>query len=208
MSIRTRAVLTAVLLLAACGPQGAAKDPDTHSPGQAGYTQGQLVVAVPHMPDPRFAQSVIYMVEHDSRGAFGLIVNRPVGVGSMGKFLQGFGLPAPDDAGDVLLHYGGPVDPGRLFVLHSRDWDSSNTLILGGPLAVTTHPDVLKALAAGNGPRRSLVILGYAGWGPGQLEYEISRGDWVSAPADPDIIFDDDATTKWERASAVAGISL
>lgn len=203
-----RAILATALSLTLSGPIGAAEDSGDPAPGKSGFTQGQLVVAAPGMPDPRFAESVIYMVEHNSRGAFGLIVNRPFGSGPLHEFLMGLGLPAPEKSGDVLLHYGGPVDPGRLFVLHSSDWKSPHTVAARGPIAATAHPDVLEAIAGGHGPRHSLVILGYAGWGPQQLEHEMARGDWITAPADPDLVFDDDAETKWERASKTGGLAL
>ena len=175
--------------------------------GQGHFTGGQLLVASPKMPDGRFAQTVIYMVDHDASGAFGLIVNRPLGVGPMDEFMNGLGLP-PGDGGAITLHYGGPVDPGRVFVLHSAEWKGAEPMSRRGPVAVTSNPDVLSALSEGHGPRRSLVIMGYAGWGPRQLEGEMARDDWVTAPLDFDLIFDDDADTKWERASTKAGIAL
>ena len=208
MKVLFRAFFAAALSLALSGPIGAAKDTGDPAPESSGFTQGQLVIAAPGMPDPRFAETVIYMVEHNARGAFGLIVNRPIGSGPLREFLMGFGLPAPKRTGDVLLHYGGPVDPGRMFVLHSSDWKSPHTIDARGPIAATAHPDVLGAIAGGYGPRHSLVVLGYAGWGPQQLEIEMARGDWVTAPADPDLIFDDNAETKWERASKTGGLAL
>lgn len=172
------------------------------------YVRGQLLVAAPSMPDPRFARAVIYMVHHTTHGAFGLIVNRPLGAGPLDKLLLGFGLPPGKAKGDVTLHFGGPVEPDSLYVLHSSDWQGKTTFGIEGALAVTATPEVLQVIAEGGGPKHYLVIVGYAGWGPGQLEREMAHEDWLSAPADDDLIFDDDATSAWERASALAGITL
>lgn len=199
-------IVVASVLFRAIGVS--ALEPAAVSAGQGYGTGGQLLVASPKMPDPRFAGTVIYMVDHNAEGALGLIINRPVGAGPLDKFLEGFGLEPPGGNEEILLHYGGPVEPDRLFVLHSSDWQSPRTLSIRGPLAVTAHPDVLAAMADGKGPRHSLAILGYAGWGPQQLEREIARDDWTTAPIDLELIFDDDAETKWERASAGAGITL
>ena len=176
--------------------------------GEQGYfTRGQLLVASPKMPDGRFSRTVIYMIDHNAQGAFGLIINQPMGVGPMDEFMKGLGLK-PGHGGKITLHYGGPVDPQSVFVLHSAEWKGRDPISLRGPIAVTTHTDVLSAISEGNGPRKSLVILGYAGWGPHQLESEMARDDWTTAPLDDDLIFDDDAKTKWERASAKAGVAL
>lgn len=208
MRFRFRAIVAAALFLALGLSNGAAEDPVGQPPEQGGSTAGQLLIAAPGMPDPRFAETVIYMVNHDARGAFGVVINRPIGAGPLREFLSGFGLPAPKDSGDVLLHYGGPVEPGRVFVLHSDDWKSENTINVQGAITATAHPDVLEAIADGQGPRHSLVILGYAGWGPQQLEQEMAREDWISAPADPALVFDEDAESKWQRASEIGGIAL
>lgn len=170
--------------------------------------RGQLLVAATSMSDPRFAHAVIYMVKHDAGGAFGLMVNRPLGAGPLDKLLRGFGLPPGDASGEVTLRLGGPVEPDSLYVLHSSDWRGQSTFGVAGGLAVTATPEVLRAIAAGTGPRRYLLIVGYAGWGPGQLESEMAREDWLSAPADADVIFDADDAGKWDRVSAGAGITL
>lgn len=172
------------------------------------FVQGRLLVAAPSMSDPRFTHAVIYMVSHDAESAFGLIVNRPLGAGPLDKLLKGFGLLPGQAQGDVTLRFGGPVQPDALYVLHSSDWRGKSTFGFTGGLAVTATPEVLKAIAAGGGPRRHLFIVGYAGWGPGQLEREMAQEDWLSAPADLDLIFDNDDATKWDRAIAEAGITL
>lgn len=170
--------------------------------------KGQILVAAPTMPDHRFTRTVIYIVDHDANGAFGLIVNRPIGSGPLDKLLNGFGLPPGRAEGNVTLYFGGPVRPDSLYVLHSSDWQVDTTFGVTGGLAVTATPEVLKAIAAGGGPRHYMITVGYAGWGPGQLENEMAREDWLSAPADVGLIFDSDDATKWDRVSARAGITL
>jgi len=172
------------------------------------YLTGQLLVATKQIGDPRFAKTVIYIVAHDKKGAFGVVVNKVFGSGSMQKFLKGFNIDPGAIDGDIKLHYGGPVEPGSGFVLHTADYKGPGTNIVDSKMAMTTEMSVFKAIAEGNGPRQSLFALGYSGWGAGQLEGEIARGDWFSAPADEDLIFGDDMDSKWERASGTAGLKL
>ena len=172
------------------------------------YLTGQLLVASPRIGDPRFTRTVIYMVSHDKDGALGLVVNKAFGSGPMEKFMKGFNIDPGQLKGDIRLHYGGPVDPAAGFVLHTTDYHGPSTRVVNATMALTTEMSVLKAIAEGHGPRHSLFALGYSGWGPGQLEGEIARGDWFSAPADENLIFDDDLKTKWDRASGRAGLKL
>jgi len=202
-----RAGLVLLLLLAAV--PGRADDylrgPDLNTP----FLTGQLLVASPQIGDPRFARTVIYMVSHDRSGALGLVVNKSYGSGPMSEFLKGFDLEAGTNVeGTIRLHYGGPVEPGAGFVLHSADYNGPGTRVVNERMALTSEMSVLKAIAEGHGPRQSLFALGYSGWGPGQLEGEIARGDWYSAPADEAVIFDDELDTKWDRASGSAGLKL
>lgn len=173
-----------------------------------GSAAGQLLVANRQMNDPHFAKTIIYVVAHDGDGAFGLVVNRRYGEGSLQVLLDAFGIPAPSSAASVPLHYGGPVQAERGFVLHSPDYDGESTIELKGWLAFSTGRDVLEAMAAGNGPKRAVVILGYAGWAPQQLDAEIARGDWLLAPAEPSLIFEDDPDKAWDKAMEQAGIPL
>ncbi len=172
------------------------------------YLAGQLLVASPRIGDPRFARTVIYMVSHDKDGALGLVVNKSYGSGPMEKFMKGFNIDPGQLKGDIRLHYGGPVEPAAGFVLHTADYRGPSTRVVNATMALTTEMSVLKAIAEGHGPRHSLFALGYSGWGPGQLEGEIARGDWFSAPPDENLIFDDDLKTKWDRASGKAGLKL
>ena len=181
----------------------------------AGFTQeptsflvGKLLVAAPKMDDPRFAKTVIYMVKHNPSGAFGLIINRAFGAGSMKEFLKGFDIDASAVEGDIRLHYGGPVSPAVGFVLHTADFNGPDTQVVNDKMALTTEKSVLKAIAEGQGPRRRLFAFGYAGWGAGQLEGEIARGDWFNVPADEQLIFDEDLKTKWSRASDKVRVRL
>ncbi len=178
------------------------------APKRTPFLTGQLLVATQKLGDPRFAHTVIYMVDHDAKGAMGLIVNRAYGVGPLDKLLKGFGIEDEDVAGTIRLHYGGPVDTAHGFILHSTDYEGPGTRVVNKEMALTTKLEVLKAIAKGEGPKRSLFALGYAGWGPGQLEGEIARDDWVTAPADESLIFSDDLESSWDRAIKKAGVAL
>lgn len=177
--------------------------------GQAGSgLAGQLLVATEQMPDPRFFRTVIYMVRHDATGARGLVVNRPLGDVRLKDLLERSGRDSRDVTGSVRVHYGGPVEPARAFVLHTADYTGLESRVIGDGIAVTGHPEVLDAMARGQGPRRSLFVLGYAGWAPGQLEGEIQRGGWISVLPNEPLVFDEDHERKWERAMARRRIDL
>ncbi len=169
---------------------------------------GQFLVATDQMPDPRFSRTVIYMVRHDDTGALGVVVNRPLGDMRLADVLERFGLEGQAASGSIRVHYGGPVDPGRGLVLHTADYAGAGSQVIEDGIAVTTHAEILDAIAHGKGPRRSLLVLGYAGWAPGQLEGEIGRGGWISVVADEALLFDGDHERKWERAMARRRIDL
>lgn len=199
-----RIILVAFAAVAAVAVPARSGDETTRQP----FTAGQLLVAAPTMGDPRFAGTVIYMVNHDAYGAMGLVVNRMLGSGPLDKFLEGFGIDPTGTDDDIRLYYGGPVDPGRGFVLHTSDYVGPGTTVVSDEVAMSVKFGVLRAIAAGEGPRHSLFILGYAGWGPGQLEREMDRDDWLTAPPDIDLIFADDLDDTWERASRKARVTL
>lgn len=161
---------------------------------------GQLLVAAPDMPDPRFTETVIFMVRHDERGAFGLVVNRVLGSGSIAELLDAAGSDVEGVTGDITIHYGGPVEPEYGFVLHTADYADENTIKVDEHYALTADTRILRAIATEKGPRLSLFAFGYAGWGPGQLERELQGEGWYVAPSDEQIIFDKDLGTKWNRA--------
>ena len=191
-------MISALLFLCAV----AVASPQPLAAEETEYFKGQLLVAVPEMNDPHFSETVIFMIEHDEHGAMGLVFNRPLAKGPIADLLKGLGAESEDAKGEILLHYGGPVEPGKVFVLHSDDYADKGTTVVGGGIAVTTDVEVVRAIARGKGPRQSIFILGYAGWAPGQLEAEIEAGAWFSIPVDAKLIFDADPKTKWERAAA------
>ena len=169
---------------------------------------GQLLVAAEDLRDPNFSQTVIYMVEHSPDGAMGLVVNVPIGQVAMSELLGHLGLDTDKIGGEMEVHYGGPVDQGRAFVLHSTDVMLDDSVRIDGDFALTARPDMLDALARGEGPKRSLFALGYAGWGPGQLESELARESWVVVPAETSLVFAEDPKESWRRAMASWGIDL
>jgi putative transcriptional regulator len=173
-----------------------------------GYLTGQLLVAMPQMRDPRFARSVIYMCAHNADGAMGLVVNRRVGSITFDDLLQQLGIGPNRRNDDIRIHFGGPVEQGRGFVLHSSDYQQSGTMRVDDSVALTATLDILKEMAAGGGPRRSLLALGYAGWGPGQLDAEIQANGWLQVPADEALVFDDNIDNKWERAIGKIGVDF
>jgi putative transcriptional regulator len=177
------------------------------APG-ASSLAGQLLVATDELQDPRFVRTVIYMVHHDPGGAMGLVVNRPIGDTSVAELLEGLGIEGNGVKGGVRLHYGGPVEPRRGFVLHTTDYVSESTRVVAGGIAVTVGTEILRAIGTGTGPRLSLVTLGYAGWAPGQLEGEIAAGAWIVVPADEGLVFDQNHEKKWNRAMARRTIQL
>jgi putative transcriptional regulator len=169
---------------------------------------GQLLVAMPQMADPRFARSVVYLCAHSVDGAMGLVVNRLIDSLSFDNLLEQIGVEQETAGGDMPIHFGGPVESSRGFVLHTTDYLQDSTLVIEDEIALTATIDVLKAIARGNGPRRRVLALGYAGWAAGQLDAEIQANGWLLVPADLDLVFGVDNETKWERAMAKIGIDL
>jgi putative transcriptional regulator len=207
--LRPLATVGAALLLAlALASTGAAPERAPALQPAADTLGGQLLVATEQLQDPRFIRTVVYLVRHDASGAMGLIVNRRVGEMPLAALMQQLGLDASGANGTMRIHYGGPVETGRGFVLHTPEYVSQGTLASPGGLAMTFEPGILRAIADGHGPRRILFTLGYSGWAPGQLENEIGRGDWITVPSDEALVFDEDYDKKWERATARQRINL
>lgn len=171
------------------------------------YLTGQLLIAMPSMADPRFARTVIYLCAHSDEGAMGLVVNKPLPSITFPELLEQLGIDSGEEVDKLRVHFGGPVESGRGFVLHSADFVREGTMVVDNGVALTATIDILRAIAAGQGPRHHLLALGYAGWGPGQLDAEIQANGWLHAPADTAILFDPDLSTKWERAIAKLGIT-
>lgn len=172
------------------------------------FTAGRFLVAGPSMPDPRFAETVIYMCAHDEKGALGLILNRPAGKMPLKEFLKALKIDPGDAEGEVAIRLGGPVELQSGFVLHSDDFEGTQPLCRRDGIAVTRERDVLEAMAEGRGPARTLLFFGYAGWGAGQLEGEMRRRDWVVVPADQKIMFGEPGRAMWKRAIASHGVDL
>jgi putative transcriptional regulator len=170
---------------------------------------GQLLIAMPQMMDPRFARSVVYVCAHsEDEGAMGLVVNKLLASLTMEELFTHLKLE-PNNLGlSRPVHFGGPVEPGRGFVLHTADYREDASLVVGDGFAVTATLDILRAIGKGEGPQRSLLALGYAGWAPGQLDAEMQANGWLSITADTDLIFDDDFEAKWQRALGKIGIDL
>jgi putative transcriptional regulator len=167
---------------------------------------GQMLIAMPMLTDPRFTQSVIYVCAHSADGAMGIVLNRPLVKPSFDDLLRQLGLEPVPPARRIRLCDGGPVDHGRGFVLHTADWVGDGSLQVTDGVALTASLDVLTAIATGGGPREGLLALGYAGWGPGQLDEEIQANAWLSAPMDHSVLFDEASDTKWRRALATLHI--
>ena len=164
------------------------------------FLTGKLIVAQPDMPDPRFRKTVIFMAHHDKTGAFGLIVNRPLGEVTYATIVKNIGADPTGIEGNITIFYGGPIDPKRGFILHSNDYPHPPLIPVNDRYSITISTDIILALANGSGPKKSIFAVGYAGWSEGQLEQEIKRNNWVIAPTDEKILFDQKFETKWKRA--------
>lgn len=168
---------------------------------------GKFLIAMPGMGDGRFEKSVIFVCAHSEDGALGLIINKPAPDLSFVDLLDQLDINTPCGAPDIGVHVGGPVEHGRGFVLHSGDYTrASSTLQIDDRIGMTATLDILQDIACGQGPKASLLALGYSGWGPGQLEDEIKRNGWLTCDSAPEIVFDGENATKWERALAILGI--
>ncbi len=171
-----------------------------------GYLAGQMLVAMPQMQDPRFTRTVVYVCAHTAEGAMGLVINRTLEQITFPDLLAQLDITATPECEPIRVHFGGPVDSGRGFVLHSTDYLQDSTLVVGDAVALTATVDVLRDIAAGQGPRRSLLALGYAGWSPGQLDEELRANAWLTVPADDELLFGPELERKWERAIGKLGI--
>ena len=170
------------------------------------YLEGHCLIAMPTMGDERFVRTLIYMCAHNEDGAMGLVVNKPLDDLSFSDLLTQLGVDDGPDVDAIRLHFGGPVETGRGFVLHSDDYTNDGTLPIAEGVSLTATVDVLRAMAHGSGPRKSLLALGYAGWAPGQLDTEIQGNGWLTCEADEDLIFGSRLETKWNKALGKIGI--
>jgi putative transcriptional regulator len=174
---------------------------------EGGFFCGQLLIAMPGIGDPRFERAVILVCAHDAEHAMGLAVNRPADGLTVPDLLEKLQVKSTIRLPDDLVLMGGPVERERGFVLHTDDYGVEHSLRIGGGVALTATREVLEAMANPNGhPRRSLLALGYAGWGAGQLENEIKANVWLTCDADEGLIFGDDYDAKWSRALGKLGV--
>lgn len=181
---------------------------------EEGYLDGQLLIAMPAMGDPRFSRSVIYVCAHSSEGAMGIIINQRAPNISFTELLEQLNIVPSEDRislpsglSAMAVHLGGPVETGRGFVLHSADYfKSESTLPIDESVCLTATIDILRDIAKGSGPDKALLALGYAGWAPGQLENEIQANGWLNCPANPELIFDPEVDLKYSRALSSLGI--
>jgi len=167
-----------------------------------------FLIAMPGLKDPNFSRTVTYVCEHTEQGAMGIVINRPMDI-RLGQVLEQLDIESVDEeAARVPVYLGGPVQTDRGFVIHSGPDRFDSTLVVTPDIRVTTSRDVLEAIACGEGPPRRLVALGYAGWGGGQLEDEMSANAWLSGPADADILFQLPSGQRWQAAAQLLGIDL
>lgn len=205
-----RVLLAPVILsLAIAGLRAAEPEPAAPADQGADPPAGYILIASARMQDPRFDHTVVLLLKHDKSGAFGVIVNRPVAEKPIAALLAEAGTAAnqPDQAddkidGSIAIYFGGPVQTDRGFVLHSTDYRGPDTMAVDASVAMTSTREILRDIGRHQGPKKYLFALGYAGWGPGQLEGEIERRDWFSAVEDPELVFDADRAKVWERALA------
>ncbi|MGR3435000.1 MAG: YqgE/AlgH family protein [Shimia sp.] len=171
------------------------------------YLTGRCLIAMPGMGDPRFAQSLIYVCAHSEDGAMGLIVNKPAEDVRLSDLLDQLEIPLSDAASDIRVHFGGPVEHARGFVLHTGDYaGNESTLQVEDGIGMTATLDILEDIARGEGPDRSILALGYAGWGAGQLEGEIAGNGWLTCAATEGLLFGAPDGDKWGRAIRSLGI--
>lgn len=169
---------------------------------------GQLLVAMPHMADPRFARTVVYICAHSEEGGMGLVVNRLIDNMRFDALLDHLGLEAKAMTSNPPIHFGGPMESSRGFILHSTDFVQDATLLIDDGIGLTATTEMLRAIADGKGPERHVLTLGYAGWGAGQLDQEIQDNGWLLVPPDDQLVFGLDNDEKWEQALAKLGITL
>jgi putative transcriptional regulator len=179
------------------------------SQGGESFLEGKLLIAMPGMPDPRFEKSVIFMCAHSAQGAMGLIINKPIDGLSFRELVDKLGIGMTVARGDMPILFGGPVQMGRGFVLHSADYTSEETtLTLTPEISLTATVDILRAISEGRGPEKAVFALGYAGWGEGQIEAEIVANGWIHCDADTAIVFDTGYESRWQSALAKLGANI
>jgi putative transcriptional regulator len=166
----------------------------------------QFLIAMPNMADPYFSKSLTYICEHNEQGALGIVINRPIDL-TLSTLLDQIGIPlSHPEIGNMPVHFGGPVQMDRGFVLHRPLGEWQSTLRVSDEIGLTTSKDILQAVAEGAGPNQFFLTLGYAGWAPGQLEHEISLNAWLTVAADTSLIFDIPVEARFDAALHLLGI--
>lgn len=172
-----------------------------------GFLEGKLLIALPGMADPRFEKSVIFMCAHSDEGAMGIIINRAIDGLKFRELMAKLELDVTPETPDMPILFGGPVETGRGFVLHSGDYESGDaSLPVSEEISLTATLDILRAMGQGKGPHQAIFALGYAGWGPGQIEDEIRANGWIHCDTDTALVFDPRLETKWAKALRKLGI--
>jgi putative transcriptional regulator len=180
---------------------------------ERGFLDGQFLIAMPGMSDANFARTVVYICAHSADGAMGFVINRPQQLNFSDVLLhldllgEDEVIRLPGETRDFPIRSGGPVESGRGFVLHSDDYLSESSIPVSDDICLTATLDIVRAISRGRGPQRGLMMLGYAGWGAGQIENEIGANGWLSCPAEEELIFDTNLDNKYERALGLMGIS-
>lgn len=183
----------------------AIEEGDLSSKNKSNLT-GKLLISMPFLPDPRFSHTVVYICGHDAQGAMGLIINKGLPTVTFEELLIQMEVDNSIEPTKVPIHYGGPVDVGRGFVLHSTDYMSESTVLIENGFAMTATLDILRSIATNRGPAKILLALGYVGWGSGQLEQEIQENGWLIIDADSNLVFGHNLDNKWPEALATLGI--
>ena len=194
-------LLLAVMLASPATVLHAARPTEPNASGATSLA-GQLLIASPELRQPAFDHAVILLAKHTRDGAFGIVINRPGKMLPIADLLTAFGADTSGVNGDIQVFIGGPVDPGIGFVLHSSEYQTSDTLDIDGRVALTIAPDVLRDIGLGKGPRKSLATFGYAGWALAQFDNELAHGVWINMPEDPLLVFDEDRAKLWDEALA------
>tara|TARA_S200000501_G_scaffold152764_1_gene143985 strand:- start:6 stop:620 length:615 start_codon:yes stop_codon:yes gene_type:complete len=173
------------------------------------FLAGKLIIAMPTMSDPRFKRSVVCICAHNEDGAIGIIINKIIESLSFSKIIKQLKLKKNMTKNDYKDHiyFGGPVETERGFILHSSDYSSENSTSINSEISMTASTEILQALIDGNGPNKSIVALGYAGWGPGQLDTEIQSNAWLSVESDLELVFSAKTAEKWDMALEKIGVN-
>ncbi len=167
---------------------------------------GKIIVSMPSLEDERFFKTVIYMCAHSSEGSMGIIINKKIDYDLYPDLLEQLGIDKPLDKKKLFIRYGGPIESGRGFVLHSDDMIRKETLNIDKGIALTSTSEFFDDLSLGKGPKNSILALGYAGWGPGQLEVEIMQNSWMTLSVDSSFLFDEEVSGKWVKAYKLLGV--